>query len=533
MTTAVRPPLRIADPYDERATAETFDFAEWVNSIDPRLLDGAPERREARVEATRLDPALFSILYCLPHVLDPEGRITFADAHLEWVRLARQWAVPASQPQEQRDALLAPRATGKSTWWLLLLPLWAAAHGHVRFAAVFADSAPQAELHLASFRKEVDENAALRRDFPDLCAPGRRPSGAAQSDAKHMVIRRSGFIFAAKGIDASSLGMKVGELRPDLLLCDDVEPDESSYSAYQAGKRLMTLRDAILPLNIYARVILSGTVTMPGSVTHQLIKHGRGERSDVTQWVSEEGFRVHHHLPIVRGDDGAERSMWPTKWPLAYLKEREASRSYKKNFLNDPMAVDSDYWTDADFQHDTFPVARAYLSVDGAVTTKAGSDFTGLSVVGYAPPMPARGDRAAHPARCLVKFAQAVKLKGKPLRARVMQILESFPEVGVVLVEGNQGQDLWHEVFHDLPVKVVIFSNSEKKEARAGRLLNLYQLVPPRVVHAEPLPALEEQMVAFPRVPNDDLVDSVGNAVLRFLKPPSKPKAAVRSVSPR
>jgi phage terminase large subunit-like protein len=102
-----------------------------------------------------------------------------------------------------------------------------------------------------------------------------------------------------------------------------------------------------------------------------------------------------------------------------------------------------------------------------------------------------------------------------------------------VLVESNQGGDLWHEVFHDLPVKVVTFSNSDKKETRAERLLNLYQLIPARVVHAERLPALEEQMVGFPKAPNDDLVDSVGNAALRFLKPPARKRAAVRSVSPR
>lgn len=526
MTTAVDHP-RIGDPYDEAANADTFDFPAWVASIDTRLLDGSPQYRDARIEATRMDPLLFAVLYCLHHLRDPEGRVTFADAHLEWVRLARQWALPVSRPQEQRDALLAPRATGKSTWWLLLLPLWAAAHGHVRFAACFADSAPQAELHLGSFRREVDDNAALRRDFPALCAAGRRPSGAAQSDAKHMVIRGNGFIFAAKGIDASSLGMKVGEQRPDLLLLDDVEPDESSYSGYQAAKRLMTLRDAILPLNIYARVVLSGTVTMPGSVTHQIIRYGKGERSDVTAWVGEEGIRVHHHLPIVRDDFGGERSMWPTRWPIEYLRAREASRSYKKNFLNDPMAVDSDYWTPTDFTYGTFPVAKAYLSIDGAVTTKATSDYTGLSVVGYAPAT------QAAPARCLVKFAQAVKLKGEPLRRRVLQLLESFPEVGAILVESNQGGDLWLEVLHDLPVRVVTMTNSDKKEARAGRLLNLYQLIPTRVVHAEPLPALEEQMVAFPKAPNDDLVDSVGNAVLRFLKPPARPKAAARSVSPR
>ncbi|MEV0220885.1 hypothetical protein [Streptomyces sp. NPDC050704] len=526
MTTSVDQP-RIADPYDPAANADTFDFPAWVNSIDARLLDGSPEYRDARIEATRLDPLLFAVLYCLHHLRDPEKHVTFADAHLEWVRLARRWAIPPRAPMEQRDAFLAPRDTGKSTWMLFILPLWAAAHGHIKFAAVFADSGPQAEMHLATFRKEVDENAALRRDFPKLCTAGRRPSGASESDAKHMVIRSNGFVFAAKGIDSSSLGMKVGERRPDLLLLDDVEPDESNYSAYQADKRLKTVADAILPLNIYARVVLSGTVTMPGSITHQLIKWGKKERSEGNAWVGEQQFRVHHHLPIIRDDYGNERSMWPSKWPLDFLKKIEHTRSYRKNYLNDPMAADGAYWSEDDFTYGSFPTARTYLSVDGAVTTKKTSDYTGLSVVSWAP---ASGSNQA---RCLVKFAQAVKLKGKPLRARVLQILESFPEIGAILVESNQGGDLWLEVFHDLPVKVITFSNSDKKETRAERLLNLYQLIPTRVTHAEPLPALEEQMVAFPKAPNDDLVDTVGNAVLRFLKPPARPKAAVRSVSPR
>jgi len=524
---------RVADPYDQAANAETFDFPAWVASIDVRLLDGSPDYRDARIEATRYDPLLFAVLYCLHHLRDPEGRITFADAHLEWVRLARQWAIPPAGPMEQRDAFLAPRDTGKSTWMLFILPLWAAAHGHVKFAAVFADSGPQAEMHLGTFRKEVDGNAALRRDFPDLCTAGRRPSGASESDAKHMVIRGNGFVFAAKGIDASSLGMKVGERRPDLLLLDDVEPDESSYSAYQADKRLKTVTDAILPLNIYARVVLSGTVTMPGSITHQLVKWDKGERAEGNAWVGEQQFRVHHHLPILRDDYGRERSMWPSKWPLSFLKKIEHTRSYRKNYLNDPMAADGAYWSEDDFTYGQFPTARTYLSVDGAVTTKKTSDFTGLSVVSWAPARPPADSGPAQPARCLVKFAQAVKLKGEPLRSRVLQILESFPEIGAILVESNQGGDLWLEVFHDLPVKVVTFTNSDKKETRAERLLNLYQLIPARVVHAEPLPALEEQMVAFPKAPNDDLVDTVGNAVLRFLKPPARPKAAVRSVSPR
>jgi phage terminase large subunit-like protein len=169
--------------------------------------------------------------------------------------------------------------------------------------------------------------------------------------------------------------------------------------------------------------------------------------------------------------------------------------------------------------------------VDGAVTTKRKSDFTGLSVVGYAPARPATERNGAVPARCLVEHAEAVKLKGAALRERALQILDSYPDIGAILVESNQGGDLWDEVFHHMPVRVVTFSNSEPKEVRAGRVLNLYQLLPPRVVHAEPLPALEEQMCAFPNGLNDDLVDSVGNGVLRFLRPPKKspPPSASRT----
>lgn len=509
MTSAVDQ-LRIADPYAEGANAETFDFTAWVAGIDARLIDGSPQYREARIEATRFDPLLFAVLYCLHHLRDPEGRVTFADAHLEWVRLARQWAIPPAAPMEQRDAFLAPRDTGKSTWMLFILPLWAAAHEHVKFAAVFADSGPQAEMHLGTFRKEVDQNAALRRDFPKLCSAGRRPSGASESDAKHMVIRSNGFVFAAKGIDASSLGMKVGAQRPDLLLLDDVEPDEAQYSAYQAGKRLKTITDAILPLNIYARVVLSGTVTMPGSITHQLVRWGKGERDDGNAWVSEEHFRVHHHLPIEQRPDGTERSVWPQKWPLEYLQSIRHTRSYAKNMANDPMAADGALWTPDDFRYPgddgPDPITHMMLSIDPAVTAKKSSDFTGLAVVSW----------SAQTRRCTVHAAWALRIiPGAALRERVLAILDEYPQIGLILLEVNQGHDTWQSVLHHMPVKVKPVNQNEPKFARAEGVLNHYQRG--RVLHARRLPELEQQMCSFPKAPHDDMVDAVGSAVRRFI----------------
>ena len=68
---------------------------------------------------------------------------------------------------------------------------------------------------------------------------------------------------------------------PDLLILDDIEPHEARYSAALAANRLATLREAILPLNIYAHVILVGTVTMQGSIVHQIVRYSRGEVDEV------------------------------------------------------------------------------------------------------------------------------------------------------------------------------------------------------------------------------------------------------------
>ena len=512
------------EPYN----ATTFDLDSYLQGLNIRLL----ETSEGRRTLTRLDPLAFGLTYLSHHMKGKQTgeRITLADCHLDWARQARQWVRPVVEPRSARDVYISPRESAKSTWWFLIIPMWAAAHGFVRFVAAFSDSASQAETHLATFKAELDGNRLLREDFPDLAKPATSSRGSVMADRQSQIQMSNGFTFAARGIDSGNLGLKVGRQRPDVLIADDIESGEANYSVRQAAKRLSTLQNVILPLSEFARCVVVGTTTMAGGLIHQCVKSVT-TTEEPALWIGEEKFRVHYYEPIIQTESG-ERSIWPAKWPMPYMREVRATRSFKLNFLNQPSSANSDYWTEDDFTYGRFPVAHKYLSVDGAVTTKQKSDFTGLSVVGYAPPRSARENARALPARCLVEHAEAVKLKGAALRERALQILDAYPEIGAILVESNQGGDLWHEVFHDMPVRVIVFSNSEPKEVRAGRLLNLYQLLPPRVVHAGPLAALEEQMCAFPNGLNDDLVDSVGNGVLRFLRPPKKtppPTAATAS----
>lgn len=476
------------------------------------------ERSTYRRRVTENDPLLFALLYLRKHLTDKTTNTrSLSRVHVEWAESAKTWATPVTKPASSRTAEVAPREMGKSTWWFLLLPMWAAAHRHVNFTAAFADTEQQAQTHLASFKRELENNALLRADYPDLVAPKTRGRGTVEADRVSLYHARSGFVFAAAGMDSSNLGMKVGDQRPDLIILDDIEPHEARYSAALAKKRLATLREAILPLNIYARVILVGTVTMVGSIVHQVVKHSRGEVDDENAWVAEERITARHYPAIITKNSGKRASIWPAKWPLAFLESIEGTRQYAKNYANDPLGADGDYWTLEDFVRAPLEnITHVLIEVDPAVTTKKSSDFTGIAVLGY----------SALTKKVVVLEARQVKKGPDDVRIDVINTINRW-NAGLVRVETNQGGELWAKILWGLPVKLKLMSNSLPKEVRAADALVHYQRG--RVLHDPDakLADLEGQMVAFPNAPHDDMVDAVGNGVRYFLsrgnaKPGSK-----------
>jgi hypothetical protein len=484
------------------------------------------------------DPVAFALIYLRHHLKDREGRVSFAEVHYEWAELALSWEVRETEPQANRHAFIAPRETGKSTWWFLLLVMWAAAYGHRTFAVAFADTAAQAQTHLATFKRELETNPLLAADFPELCAPERKRSGHALADRAGMIHQRNGFILAARGIDSATLGLKVEERRPDLIIFDDVEPDEANYSPDQMVKRLGTITDAAFPLNIYAAVVMVGTVTMPGSITHSVVKAAQGV--EVADWIRDERVQCHHHLPILQDADGAERSMWPQKWPLDWLLSVRHTRSFMKNYLNDPMGREGDFWRKEDFTYGSLgPAAtRWMLCLDPAVTTKGSSDWTGWAVVACAPGGQREGvdglaDHLAGRSRPgpMVEVVDAgqVKLVGEVLRQWVLKKLAEWPRIKAVRVEVNQGGDLWRTVLHSLPAQLLVYTSKESKETRFAWALDYYQMAGGRVLHRDKLRPLEEQMVAFPKAPHDDIADAAVAGVLYFMR--GQPRVSTAATS--
>ena len=501
------------DEYLAGYHAGNFDFREYLASV----VDGLPadwgyEDRNLATPASRRvvtkeDPLMFALVYCRNLISDDEGNISFADLHLELCRYVQQWREKV-RPRQSRTAFVAPREAGKSSWVFKILPLWAAAHGHIKFVAAFSSSATQAQKHLSGFKRQLDTNPKIREDYPDLCRPAKRPSGGNVSDTQEMYHSTSGFTFTAAGLDSEILGLvDPNNVRPDLIILDDIEPDESNYSQYQMKKRRTTILDTVLPMNERAHVALIGTVTMPQSIVHQLVETVTTNK-EVPQWIKDENFKVKYLEPIINERGGSRRSIWPFKWPLVYLQEIEHTRSYKKNFKNQPVSEDGDYWTEDDFVYgDVENPTNVLLQIDPAVTNKQTSDYYGVAVVAF--------DRDKR--LCSVWYCRQFRVSPKEMRTKAIEICEIFPQIGRIRVEANQGHETWHSVFHDMPVKVILHSESIPKKVRASNTLNHYQRG--RVTHLKKHAELEDQMLSFPHVLNDDMVDAVGAGIQYFLKP--------------
>lgn len=482
-----------------------------------------------RRAATKVDPLLFTILYLPHHLVGPStgGVVTLSEFHLKVVRVAVKLARQSVRQREDRDAFVAPREAGKSTWWYLAMPLWAAAHEHTRFTVAFADTATQAQDHLETLRHELETNTLLARDYPELCQPQLRPNTAVPiAQRKDMIHQANGWRMIVRGADKAALGLKQGADRPDLILMDDIEPQEANYSEHLMRKRRTTIIDTILALNLFARVIITGTVTMPGSVVHQLVKveldQVPEDEAKEHEWVHEENFTTHYQPPIITDPDGTRRSWWPEKWTLDQLLAMAHTRSYRKNMENQPLAGDGDYWTGDEYVYGELAgYGRTILYIDPATTTGAKADWTGLAIISRSP---AKGDR--HPntgkprGRLWVRWSTHVRLVGQRLRNRVEAILAEWPDIGAIVVETNNGGEYLLENLADLGVPVIKDTAKESKEVRAERVLDYYQRLPESlVVHVGRQVTLEQEQQAFPtQGVHDDVMDAVNGGVLWLLR---------------
>lgn len=168
-------------------------------------------------------------------------------------------------------AYAMPRGSGKTAMCEAAC-VWATLYGHRRFVVIIGAEAESANERLESIKTELDSNEELFEDFPGACYPIRRLEGSAHRcpgqtlDGKHTHISisqkelmlptvdgsaSSGAIVRATGLTGRLRGMvhkrQDGQMvRPDLVVIDDPQSDESAASISQNETRERLIAGAVL-----------------------------------------------------------------------------------------------------------------------------------------------------------------------------------------------------------------------------------------------------------------------------------------------
>ena len=512
---------------DYTTNSAEFDLDDYLSRAvgDPVLLKDAIGRKYL----TANNPLLFALVYFPDKLKLPGKGLTFADFHLEvskWAAL--EWTKKADVDVEPVDAYICPRGMGKSTWVIDILVMWAACHGHQDFVALFADTPGQAWQHLSNFREAAATNELLKADYPRICRDGtalntKHLAEIKEADRQDFYRSTNGFAFAAKGIGTGVLGLKVGDNRPSIIIADDIL--KGSGSPVEMQKRLDDFIKKIVPLKrAGGRIVITGTSFVPGDMIHQL-KRAAELNAEPAKWIKGLGVTPHYYPPFIRTADGDMRSCWQDRWSLEYLKRaQKEDPSFPAAFLNEPIPEDGSYWKTEYIVQGTIDAPGNYriLSIDPALTAGRKSDYTAIAVIKYSN------------AKDMfeVMYSAQVKLQGNELRAKLLSLVSLY-DINTIMIETNSVGSTWQAsggILADIPgvtIMPVHFGNGESKETRAEWALIDYHKK--KVVHSERFADLETQMLAFPNVANDDLVDSITNVIYSVRKEQKKNQARLNS----
>lgn len=284
----------------------------------------------------------------LPHLLTSD----VPDFHKEIYKLL---------PANKRLVIAAPRGFAKSTLSTVIYPIWLGITGRSKDLAVISASEGLAVEMLRKVKREFESNEKLIKFFGDLRTD--------KWSETHFILK-TGTNFRARGA-----GGQIRGFRPDCLILDDIETDESVESEEQRKKLKIWLFKACLnTLLPHGQFIMVGSILHPLAMLADLLDADNG-------WIKRK------YQAYIDGRQEPGYELWPAMWPHEKLQERKreiGSWAFASEYMNDPVTDETApikphqirYWKE-------LPEQIGYvIAVDPAYSEDEKADFKVASLVG-------------------------------------------------------------------------------------------------------------------------------------------------------
>jgi predicted phage terminase large subunit-like protein len=471
----------------KKLTPKQFDqeverLIAWVRSSVSPFPSDTPEQQRERVRRAREDQDFFDETY-LPHYFTEPS----AEFHPEMEAL-----IDDGERQQRPVAVAAPRGFSKSTRVSFARVLKRALYQEKRFIPVISDTETQAKGITVSIRVECEHNPRITHDFG--------PQKTGEWAAGEFVLA-TGTKILARGDGQGIRGVKHGPHRPDLIVIDDIESDESVRNPQRVKQTEQWINEAVIPSLDPKRGVLFmvGTLLSKRSVLARMLGN--------PEWIS----KVYRALQ----EDGT--SLWPERFPVERLLRIKAligSVAFAKEYQNEPSDEDALFrqeWIRRYKADDLPAIAGVWLFIDPSISTGESADFRAIPVV-------AKGVDA----RLYCRHADITRRSLDSLIKTAYLLQARFGAVGVGL-ETNGFQKVLKTLFDRaakaegryLPILEV--NHAIAKEARISRLSPLCEqgvLVFEDGPDVGQMELLIEQLLAYPSsTVHDDGPDALEGAV--------------------
>lgn len=149
-------------------------------------------------------------------------------------------------PGDLVTLIILGRGMGKSTMAEVAALMRAAILGD-SYLLYVCSTDDQAREHIANIKFLIEHpDSKLAEYYPSLSEPREQRKGGADTWNKDTFITKSGAIFRAKGLNSSMRGLRVGTLRPNQIILDDIDDIKDSVAV--AHNKLSVIKASILPV---------------------------------------------------------------------------------------------------------------------------------------------------------------------------------------------------------------------------------------------------------------------------------------------
>lgn len=188
--------------------------------------------------------------------------------------------------RNRREVCLAPRGYAKSTIVSRAYPLYVVCEAKEAYTLLVNDTQKQSQKNLYAVRKELEDNPRIKADYPEVFGPG--PTWNVD-----LLKLRNGISIEATCNGGRIRGTTHGHHRPSLILCDDMDNDESVESEKQRDKSWNWLTRALFPA-----LGKGGNVFVIGTALH---------RSDTMQRLkTTPGWLFRMYAALMKEPDNAD-----------------------------------------------------------------------------------------------------------------------------------------------------------------------------------------------------------------------------------